>query len=73
MSTRGIQFLHQWLSINLSSIAGADIISVAHAIQRLLAEAKAAGIESVEIEEEVGSIYKAVLDAIVYRPLPKGG
>jgi hypothetical protein len=66
MSTRGINFLHQWLSDNLSGIASADVISVSEAIQKLFADAKALGITSTEIEEDAGSVYDAVLDAIVH-------
>ncbi|UVK43793.1 DUF768 domain-containing protein [Mesorhizobium sp. AR07] len=66
MSTRGINFLDQWLSNNLSGIVNADLISVAEAIQKLFADAKAIGISSTEIEEETGSVYETVLDAIVH-------
>ncbi|UVK47559.1 DUF768 domain-containing protein [Mesorhizobium sp. AR07] len=69
MSTRGINFLDQWLSNNLSGIVSADVISVAEAIQKLFADAKAIGISSTEIEEETGSVYEMVLDAIVHYDL----
>jgi hypothetical protein len=65
MSTRGTNFLHQWLSNNLSGIASADI-SVSESIQKLFADAKSLGISSIEIEEDTGSVYDAVLDAIVH-------
>ena len=66
MSTRGVNFLDKWLSDNLDGIIGHDIISVAEAIEQLFADAKAVGISSTEIEEETGSVYEAVLDAIVH-------
>ncbi|UVK49324.1 DUF768 domain-containing protein (plasmid) [Mesorhizobium sp. AR07] len=66
MSTRGTNFLDQWLSNNLSGIVGADVISVAEAIQKLFTDAKAIGISSAEIEEDTGSVYETVLDAIVH-------
>ncbi|UVK49535.1 DUF768 domain-containing protein (plasmid) [Mesorhizobium sp. AR07] len=66
MSTRGTNFLHQWLSNNLSGIVSSDVISVAEAIQKLFADAKALGISSTEIEDETGSVYETVLDAIVH-------
>jgi len=66
MSTHGTNFLHQWLSDNLPGIIGHDIVSVAEAIERLFADAKAAGISGAEIEEETGSVYETVLDAIVH-------
>ncbi|MBZ9739990.1 MULTISPECIES: hypothetical protein [unclassified Mesorhizobium] len=65
MSTRGVNFLDKWLSCNVSGLASSDVISVAEAIQKLFADAKAIGITSTEIEEETGSIYETVLDAIV--------
>jgi len=66
MSTRGVNFLDQWLSDNLAGIIGHDIISVAEAIEKLFADAKAIGISSTEIEEDTGSVYETVLDAIVH-------
>lgn len=66
MSTRGVNFLHEWLRDNLATIAGADVISVAEAIQKMFREAKLLGISSEEIEEETGSVYETVLDAIVH-------
>ncbi|MBZ9673127.1 hypothetical protein [Mesorhizobium sp. ES1-3] len=66
MSTRGINFLDQWIASNVSGLASSDVISVAEAIQRLFAEAKAIGISSTEIEEETGSVYETVFDAIVH-------
>ncbi|WP_027062642.1 DUF768 domain-containing protein [Mesorhizobium loti] len=66
MSTRGTNFLDQWIRSNLSDIARMDVISVSEAIQKLFAEARALGISSEEIQEDTGSIYDAILDAIVH-------
>ena len=66
MSARAINFLDQWLSNNLSSIVGADVISVAEASEKLFADAKAIGISSTEIEEETASVDETVLHAIVH-------
>ncbi|AZO56468.1 MULTISPECIES: DUF768 domain-containing protein [unclassified Mesorhizobium] len=66
MSARGIDFLHQWISNNVPETAGADVISVAELTQKLFADAKVVGISSVEIEEDTGSVYEAMLDAIVH-------
>jgi hypothetical protein len=41
-----------------------EVISIAEQTQQLFV-ACAAGIESTEIEEDVGSVYQAILDAIV--------
>ena len=66
MSTCGTDFLYKWIGANVPETAGADIISVAELTQKLFADAKAAGISSVEIEEDTGSVYEAILDAIVH-------
>ncbi|TRC98391.1 DUF768 domain-containing protein [Mesorhizobium sp. WSM4303] len=65
MSTRGTDFLCRWISTNVPETAGADIISAAELTQKLFAGAKAIGISSVEIEEDTGSVYETILDAIV--------
>jgi hypothetical protein len=66
MSTRGTNFLGQWIRNNVPKTAGPDIISVAELTQTLFADAKAIGISSIEIEEDTGSVYEAILDAIVH-------
>ena len=66
MSTRGVDFLHKWISNNVPETVGADIISVAELTQKLFADAKAIGIGSTEIEEESVSVYNTILDAIVH-------
>ncbi|QKD06447.1 DUF768 domain-containing protein [Mesorhizobium loti] len=73
MSARGINFFDEWLRDNLPTISGADVISVAEAIQKMFRDAKLRGIGSEEIEVETGSVYERVVDAIVhYVPeLPK--
>ena len=55
MSTGGTNFHHKWISSDVPETVGADIISVAELTQKLFADAKALGINSVEIEEETGS------------------
>ena len=66
MSTRGTNFLHKWLANTVPEAVGADVISVSELAQQLFADAKSLGISSAEIEEETGSVYEAILDAIVY-------
>jgi len=73
MSTRGVNFLHTWISSNLDRVESFDIISVADLVQTLFADAKAAGISSNELEEETGSVYQAVLEAIMHRSGGAGG
>ncbi|BAB48019.1 DUF768 domain-containing protein [Mesorhizobium japonicum] len=66
MSTRGTDFLHKWISKLVPKTAGADIISVADLTEKFFADAKAKGMSSTEIEEDTGSVYEAILDAIVH-------
>jgi hypothetical protein len=46
--------------------AGADIISVAELTHKLIADAKALGINRREIDEEVDSLHRTILDPIVH-------
>jgi ABC-type transport system involved in multi-copper enzyme maturation permease subunit len=57
MSTRGTNFLHQWISNNVPETIGAAVISVLELTQKLFADAKAAGINSAEIEEGTVRVY----------------
>ena len=66
MSARGTNFFHQWLSNNLPETVRADVIPVSELTHKLFADAKALGISSAEIEEDTGSVYEAILDAIVH-------
>ena len=66
MSARGRKFFQQWLSNNLPDTVGANIISVSELTHKLFADAKALGIRSTEIEEDTGSVYEAILDALVH-------
>ncbi|RUV90228.1 DUF768 domain-containing protein [Mesorhizobium sp. M1A.F.Ca.IN.020.06.1.1] len=66
MSARGTNFLHQWLANNQAGMISADVLSIAELIQQLFADAKSLGISSTEIEEDTGSIYQAMLDAVVH-------
>ncbi|RVD71384.1 MAG: DUF768 domain-containing protein [Mesorhizobium sp.] len=69
MSTLGTDFLYKWIGANVPDTVtvGADIISVAELTQKLFADAKSVGISSTEIEEDTGSVYEVILDAIVHR------
>ncbi|BCH01259.1 hypothetical protein MesoLj131b_32580 [Mesorhizobium sp. 131-2-5] len=66
MSKRGTDFLYKWISANISETVDADVLSVAELTQKLFADAKALGIGSVEIEEDTGSVYNAIFDAIAH-------
>jgi hypothetical protein len=73
MSTREINFLDHWLRNNAPKTTKVDVISVDELTHKLIADAKSVGIKREEIDEEVGSLYRTILDAIVhYDPgLPK--
>lgn len=66
MSTRGTDFLQKWIANNVPETVGSDVISVAELTRKLFADAKALGIGGAEIEEDTGSVYNAILDAIVH-------
>ncbi|PBB24097.1 MULTISPECIES: DUF768 domain-containing protein [unclassified Mesorhizobium] len=66
MSKRGADFWYKWISANVPETLSADIISVADLAQKLFADAKAVGLSSTEIEEDTGSVYEAILDAVVH-------
>ncbi|ANN59639.1 hypothetical protein A9174_24930 [Mesorhizobium loti NZP2037] len=66
MSTRGLNFLDQWLANNVPETTKADVISVDELTHKLIADAKALGIKRGEIDEEVDSLYRTILDAIVH-------
>ncbi|TPJ21658.1 DUF768 domain-containing protein [Mesorhizobium sp. B2-7-2] len=66
MSERGAEFFGRWITDNvMRGKVGADVVSVAELTTKLFADARAAGIAEEEIEEEVGSAYEAILEAIV--------
>ncbi|UVK57354.1 DUF768 domain-containing protein (plasmid) [Mesorhizobium sp. AR02] len=66
MSTRGINFLDQWIANKVPETTKADVISVDELTHKLIADAKSVGIKRGEIGEEVDSLYGRILDAIVH-------
>ena len=66
MSTRGINFLYQWIANNVPETARADVISVDELTHKLIADAAVVGIRGIEIGEEVDSLYRTILEAIVH-------
>ncbi|MGX5830202.1 DUF768 domain-containing protein [Mesorhizobium sp. 43Arga] len=63
---RGINFLDHWIAKNVPETAKADVISVDELTHKLIADAKVLGIKRGEIDEEVDSLYRTILDAIVH-------
>ncbi|MCZ8548044.1 hypothetical protein OOJ09_28035 [Mesorhizobium qingshengii] len=66
MSTRGIDFLDHWIANNVPETTKADVISVDELTHKLFVDAKALGIKREEIDEEVDSLYRTILDAIAH-------
>ncbi|WP_051371407.1 DUF768 domain-containing protein [Mesorhizobium loti] len=66
MTTRGLNFLHEWISNNVPETATADVVSVDELTHKLIADAKAVVIRRDEIDDEVDSIYRTLVDAIVH-------
>ena len=66
MSTRGINFLDRWITNNISETAKADAVSISEFTHKLYADARAIGIKREEIDEEVDSLYRTILEAIVH-------
>ncbi|PBB23930.1 MULTISPECIES: DUF768 domain-containing protein [unclassified Mesorhizobium] len=67
MSTRGINFLDQWLANNVPETTKADVIFVDELTHKMIADAKVLGIKRSEIDEEVDdSLSQMILDAIVH-------
>ncbi|MFC3326184.1 DUF768 domain-containing protein [Mesorhizobium cantuariense] len=66
MSARGLNFVDQWIANNIPESTKADVISVDELTHKLFADAKAIGIKREEISEEVDSLYRTILDAIVH-------
>jgi hypothetical protein len=58
--------LDQWLANNVPETTKADVISIDELTHQLFADAKVLGIKRVEIDEEVDSLYRTILDAIVH-------
>ncbi|TGQ77171.1 MULTISPECIES: DUF768 domain-containing protein [unclassified Mesorhizobium] len=63
MSARGSNFLDQWIANTVPETAHAEVDELAH---KLIANAKAIGIKRAEIDEEVDSLYRTILDAIIH-------
>ena len=66
MSTRGINFLHQWIANNVPETTKPDAVSISEITHKLFSDAKALGIKREEIDEEVESLYRTLFDWIVH-------
>ncbi|UVK43762.1 DUF768 domain-containing protein [Mesorhizobium sp. AR07] len=60
MNTREINFLHQWINVNVPETAKADVASITETTHNLFTDAKAVGIKRAEIDEKLDSLYRAL-------------
>lgn len=66
MSTRGVNFLDRWIANNVPETSRPDVVSVGEVTHMLIADARAIGIKREEIDEEVDSLYRTLVDAIIH-------
>lgn len=66
MSTRGVNFLHRWIQNNIPETAKADVVSIHELTHKLFADAKTVGIKRAEMDDEVDSLYRTLLEWIVH-------
>lgn len=64
LSTRGLNFLHKWMSENVPENPPADPGLMTDLADRMTADAIKAGIRPREIEEEVDSIFAVMVEAV---------
>ncbi|MBB6411955.1 DUF768 domain-containing protein [Mesorhizobium sangaii] len=62
MSTRGANFLDQWIANDVLETTKADVISIDELTNQPLIDASVTGIKRIEIDEEVDSLYRTILD-----------
>ncbi|OWK22003.1 hypothetical protein AJ88_13870 [Mesorhizobium amorphae CCBAU 01583] len=68
MSTRGLEFIYKWISEHMPDgpidDPGLLVIDMADQVMRA---ADAEGIAIQEIDEEIGSVYEAIIHAVEHR------
>ncbi|RUX02652.1 DUF768 domain-containing protein [Mesorhizobium sp. M8A.F.Ca.ET.059.01.1.1] len=67
MSTRGINFLHEWMSDHLPNAMTDDAVAVSDLADEALKAANKRGISADEITEEVGSVFEMIFEAMQNR------
>jgi hypothetical protein len=68
MSTRGADFLYKWISDHLPKRPIDDPgLLVAHTAVDAVRAAETQDITSQEIDEEIGSVYEAIMHAVQHR------
>lgn len=67
MSTRGINFLDEWMSEHLPDVMTDDPVAISDLADQAMKAADARGISADEITDEVGSIFEMIFDAMQHR------
>ncbi len=67
MSDRGILFLDEWMAEHLLHVTNDDPAMAADLADQVIEAAKEQGISADEISEEVGSVFKVILDMMQRR------
>ncbi|MER8658917.1 hypothetical protein [Mesorhizobium sp. M0847] len=67
MSTRGINFLDRWMAEHLPNAMTDDPVAVSDLADAMMKSAEREGIGADEINEEVGSVYEVISDAMHHR------
>ncbi|MFK0687620.1 hypothetical protein ACFX5Q_05350 [Mesorhizobium sp. IMUNJ 23033] len=68
MSTRGADFLHKWISEHMPEGSIDDLGRlVTDLADQAMRAADAEGIPIQEIDEEIGSVYEAIIHAVEHR------
>ena len=67
MSDRGILFLDEWMAEHLLHVTNDDPATAVDLADQVIEAAKEQGISADEISEEVGSVFKVILDMIQRR------
>lgn len=67
MSTRGVNFFDKWLSENLPDDPTGDPVVISDLADKAMKAADQAGIPASDIEDEIGSVFEAIFDAMKNR------
>jgi hypothetical protein len=67
MSTRGLNFLDQWMAEQLPETATDDPVVISDLADKAMKAADRAGISTTEISEEVPSVFEVIAEAMDHR------
>ncbi|MCV3210030.1 hypothetical protein OHD62_19500 [Mesorhizobium sp. YC-39] len=67
MTTRGINFLYEWMAEHLPNAMTSDPFAIRDFADNVTKEAEQSGITTYEIEEEVGNVFEVIFEAMLHR------